>query len=550
MPFQKEKQIQCDVLIVGGGGAGLRAAIAAASTGADVLMVSKTRMGHASNTYLSKAIMASSGFGDPKDRAEIHGQDTLEGGRHINNPELVNQFTQKIPVEARQLLEWGVRFNTGPDKNPSVMKIPGHTYARHVSGKTWRGSDLILPLRQKALETGVRFLEKAFVSSLLISENKICGAAALTGQGDFLVLAAKTLVLATGGFGQLYLNTNNAPGITGDGQALALEAGASLQDMEFVQFYPTAMGKRGARIFLYERILVQDGVTLRNGSGQDILKKHGVPEVSKITRDELAQIMMKEQLEHPGETIFMDLSGLAQKAVQELAMLLPKPYAKGVRAFSLVPTTHFCMGGVAVDTGCETSRQGLYAAGEVCAGAHGANRLGGNALAEVIAMGSLAGTAAAEAAVALSLSSGILEAAQKEKERLTSLFRDQGPRPGDLTQTLKKTMWTHAGIVRNGPSLQTALAVIEKMEREQARVSNFRDLIQFLEFRNMRTVGEAVCRSALERTESRGSHFRTDFPGENDRDWQQNIRIRKTRAGLDLDRVGIPSIKKGIHHEN
>ncbi|WP_022668981.1 FAD-binding protein [Desulfospira joergensenii] len=541
MSFDTERSINCDVLIIGGGGAGLRAAIAAASTGADVLMASKTRMGRASNTYLSKAIIASSGWGDPGDRGPVHGQDTIKGGRYINDPGMVARFTETIPRETRRLMEWGMKFNSAPDGSPAVMKIPGHTHARHLSGKNWKGSDLVFPLRQKAVEMGVRFQEKTFVTSLLVSDQKVIGATALTTQGEFLTLGAKTIVLATGGFGHLFLNTNNAPGITGDGHALALDAGVALQDMEFVQFYPTAMGRRGSRILLYERILVQDGVVLKNSRGQDILKKNKYP-AEEITRDELAQVMMKEILANPGEAIFMDLEGLAPKTARELAMLIPAPYFKGTRTFPVVPTTHFCMGGVVVDAHCETSCQGLFAAGEVCAGAHGANRLGGNALAEVIAMGSLAGQAAGKRAGALDPVPGISEAARKEKTRLGKLFSRQGEGPADLIRELKETMWIHAGILRSGQSLEKALATLKKLEDTQARIEAPKDLIRFLEFRNLKTTGKALCRSALERTESRGSHFRTDFPEENDSHWRINLRVEKTGAGLALDRVPVPEI--------
>ena len=546
MPFKVEKQTKCDVLIIGGGGAGLRAAIAAAYAKADVLMVSKARMGYANNTYLSKGIVAASGWGDPKDGPDVHGEDTRAGGRYLNNPGMVARFAEKIYSETRQLIEWGAEFNADEKGIPTVMKIPGHTHARHLFGKHWKGSDLILPLRRKAEQMGVRFREHSFVTSLVLSGGRVAGATALSSDNAFLSVEAKTVVLATGGFGQVFLNTNNAPGITGDGQALAYEAGVDLQDMEFVQFYPTALGKRGSRLFLYERILVQEGVCLKNGVGDDILKKNGYQMPNEISRDQLAQVMMKESLEAPGQPIFMDMEGLPQQTATELAALLPPAYFEGKRVFPVVPTTHFCMGGVVVDKACETSCPGLFAAGEVCAGAHGANRLGGNALAEVIAMGSLAGEAAAQKAKAIDpidpidQAGGFSRLVQEEKNRLEHLFSDQGRPPTDQIRVLKEIMWENAGILRDRQSLEKALALLEKQEGKTSRINTPGDLIRFLEFRSMRLMGEMICRSALKRTESRGSHFRNDFPRENDQDWLKNIRVGKKGSVMGLNQVRVP----------
>ncbi len=540
MQFITQEKMTCDVLIIGSGGAGLRASIAAVSSGADVLMVSKNRIGHTTNTYLSKAIIASSGWGDDKDSSIVHSRDTLQGGRNLNNPGMVAQLAETIKAETALLKEWGVRFGENENGKPSVIKIPGHSYARHLYGRNWKGSDLVLPLKRKAMESGVRFHENMFVSSLVVPDSKICGVTGISEEGKFLAIKAKTIILATGGFGHVFLNTNNAPGITGDGQALACEAGAVLQDMEFVQFYPTALGKRGSRILLYERILEQEGVVLRNSIGEDILVKNHAS--ADISRDQLARLIMREILEDPERrgTIIMDLGGLSKNMADSLSMLLPAQWFKGTRQFQVTPTTHFCMGGVVVDNHGETSCPGLFAAGEVTAGAHGANRLGGNALAEVIAMGALVGKAAADKAMVIDSISGFDGAVHKEKVRLEAMFRDQGERPKKVIQELKETMWLNAGIVRDQASLDMAMEIIMGREDIQALVLTSRDLIQFLEFRNMRLVAEMICRSALERTESRGAHFRKDFPKENIKDWVKNIQVNKTDSGLTLDQVSVP----------
>jgi len=542
MPFRIIEKTKCDVLIIGSGGAGLSASIAAAANGSDVLMVSKARIGHASNTYLSKGIIAASGWGDPEDTGRTHCSDTIQGGRMLNNPAMVARFTEAIRTETRQIREWGVDYISDDNSEPAVMKIAGHSFARHLVGKDWKGSNIVLPLKEKARQSGVRFEEHLFVASLMMSENRVKGASCISEDGRFLAISAKAVILATGGFGNLYLNTNNAPGITGDGHALAGSAGVTLQDMEFVQYYPTARGKRGSRLLLNEKLLVQNGVCLRNTRGDDILKKNGYDVPGDVTRDQLAQVLIKEIFEDPEQSgsVSFDMSGLSPEAAEDLSTLLPSQWTRGERVFQVAPTTHFCMGGVVVDSEGQTSCEGLYAAGEVAAGAHGANRLGGNALAEVIAMGSLVGKAAAEKAMGLDRASSFDAAVEDALKGLKALFGKKGLEPGELVQKLKKVMWQDAGIVRSQESLERALETVTGLKNTRAFVTSFHQLIRFLEFRNMRFAGEMVCRSALERTESRGSHFRSDYPNENNDAWVVNIQIRQTPDGTVLETVSVP----------
>jgi succinate dehydrogenase/fumarate reductase flavoprotein subunit len=313
--------------------------------------------------------------------------------------------------------------------------------------------------------------------------------------------------------------------------------------MEFVQFYPTAHGKRGSRILLYEQILTQENAKLMNSRGEDILVINGYSAAS-ITRDELSQVIMKEILKDPEQksTVDMDLTALSEAAIRSVSMLLPTAWSKGERVFAVAPTTHFCMGGIVTDTDGRTSCPGLYAAGEAAAGAHGANRLGGNALAEVFAMGGVVGRTAAES-MESSGSGSVMEEAEKEKHRLTELTDPKGPRPVEQIKALKKTMWYNAGILRNRQSLEAALEALGGWKDVRTSVTTPAELIRSLELANMRLVSEMVCRAALERTESRGAHFRSDYPKEDDGAWRKNIRLRQKGTDVMIEHIPVSEVE-------
>ncbi len=536
--LKPQEMLKCDVLIIGSGGAGLRAAIVAVSKNADTLLVSKSKIGHPSNTYMSKAIIAASGWGVPEDNKDVHTVDTITGGRYINDQEKVAMLAQRAGNEVAFLKECGVNFEMEEGK-PQVVKIPGHHYARHVHGENWTGSDLVNPLRRKAEESGVRFEEGVFITRLLTVDGKVSGATGVTTDGNFITIQAKAVVLATGGYAQIYLNTNNAAGITGDGLALAFDAGVALKDMEFVQFYPTARGKHGSRLLLYEKMLVQPGVVLKNSDGEDILKKND-KDPATITRDQLAQLIMKEIKNSPEgkQKIIMDLESLSEETAKELISLLPSSWWKGEKAYEVVPTTHFCMGGIVTDKWGATSVSGLFAVGEATAGAHGANRLAGNALAEIFSLGSLVGEKAADLAMNAGSPSSIEEPADEEMKRLEREFSEEGESLRQLIQALKSQMWNNVGVSREKNEIEEALHYIQGTW-PRAAVNNPAELIRLLELRNMRVVAEMVCRAALKRTESRGAHFRVDHPDEDNSQWLKNIVFRKGEAGIEVETTAV-----------
>lgn len=532
MHFKSRENLSCDVLVIGGGGAGLRAAIAAGSKSAAVLLVSKTKAGTNSNTYISKAVIASTGWGAGDDDRFVHMEDTVVGGRFLNDQSMVAEMSGQAHAEVAFLKECGVCFEQHAGR-PKVTKTPGHRYPRHVYGRNWRGSDLVVPLKRFAEKVGIRFAEHLHVSRLIADEGRITGAAGISKDGRFYEINTKAVVLATGGYAQIYLNTNNVPGITGDGQALAYDLGIPLKDMEFVQFYPTATGKRGNRLMLYERLLAQPGVVLRNGSGQDTLKHYGIDDATAVTRDRFAQIVYREmnREESPDSQVFMDMEALSDETAAKLAALIPNRWWQGQKVFKVVPTAHFCMGGIVTNQFGETALDGLFAVGEAAAGVHGANRLGGNALAEIFTMGARVGELAAEKVADMRPVSGNKDAFKAERCRLEGTYSDKGPGAKELIHDLKSLMWNKAGVIRNEEALVEAMGQLQALD-VRVKVKSPGDLIRRLEFQNMRCVAELVCRAARMRTESRGAHFRSDFPQEDHQNWIQNIVLKKTGSGV------------------
>lgn len=539
MLVRSQEKLTCDVLVIGGGGAGLRAAIAAKLHNVDVLLVSKTKVGPNSNTYISKAVIAATGWGPADDDENAHIVDTVTGGRFLNDQSMVAKVAERIHSEIIFLKECGVPFDMQAGK-PRVIKTPGHRYSRHVYGVNWSGSDLVLPLKRRAKQVGVRFAEQVFVTRLIADENRICGATGITSDGVFYAIQSKVVVLATGGFAQIYLNTNNVPGITGDGQALAYDLGVPLKDMEFVQFYPTAVGKHGSRLILYERILAQPGVLMRNRQGENFLEVHGITDPTKVTRDRLAQLIYNEMIKEnsPDQGVFMDTGDLPEETARRLSPLLPARWWQGHKLFKVAPTAHFCMGGIVTDQSGETSLKGLFAVGEATAGVHGANRLGGNALAEIFTMGAWVGEMAVHRTMDIETDSVSKNAFEEERSRLERTYSNRGLSLKELIYDLKQLMWNRVGVIRTKIGLQQALDLLREAY-PQVIVLSPKDLIRLLQFQNMRCVAKMVCRAALERTESRGSHFRMDFPEEDNQNWIKNIVLRKTSNGTIIEETPV-----------
>ena len=533
--------VACDVLVIGGGGAGLRAAIAARESGADVVLVSKAQAGFANNTLISKATFAiPSGWSDPRDNPDVFLKDAVSGGRFVNDQQLVAAVAREAGCQVSFLNKCGVKF-LEHQGHFLASHHAGHSYPRHIQARGREGSGLILPLKKYARENGVRLIDGVFITRLLTAKaGRLAAAVGITRDGQFLGFVSKCFVLATGGFAQIFLHTNNAAGICGDGLALAFEAGAPLKDMEFIQFYPTAAGKLGNRIVLYEDLILRDKAALKNANGDDIVIKHGLDDVMKMTRDRLTRAIMQEVLEGRGvkDGVIMDLSRASEPHQLKYRLLFKDP---NMKQFIVSPTTHFCCGGVMINADGQTPIDGLFAAGETCAGVHGANRLAGNALCEVFAMGGIAGKMAALKAKKLESPHLPEKEIAAEKKRLESLGAGRHADLRRLRRSLKETMWYKAGICRNAQDLADALGKIEGLRADISTLAlkSFRELIRALELQNMLFSGEMVCRAALLRCESRGAHYRSDYPSENDQAWLKNIVIRRQADAIKLQPVPV-----------
>jgi succinate dehydrogenase/fumarate reductase flavoprotein subunit len=303
------------------------------------------------------------------------------------------------------------------------------------------------------------------------------------------------------------------------------------------------MGKLGSRILLYEAFVLRAGAKLKNSEGDDIIARYGLSDPMVMTRDRLTRAIMQEILEGRDVSggVIMDLGTAQEKQLGQLRHLLPAVMPPGKKEFIVSPTAHFCMGGIMIDENAETPVPGLFAAGEVCAGAHGANRLGGNALSEVFAMGGIAGRKAALKAREIGRPQTPEKEIDAEKARLESLLSKGDRHPKELRRSIKEVMWHRAGIIRKGRDLEEALGQIEELKSfvPKLQIKDLRGLVKSLELQNMLILTEMVCRAALLRTESRGAHYRGDYPEEDSANWLKNIVIRKQDSGMRLETVPV-----------
>jgi succinate dehydrogenase / fumarate reductase flavoprotein subunit len=583
-----------DVLIVGAGGAGLRAAIEAAASGASVGLICKSLLGKAHTVMAEGGMAAAMANNDDRDNWKVHFADTMRGGQYVNNWRMAELHAREAPDRVRELEGWGAVFDRTPDGRINQRNFGGHRYPRlaHVGDRT--GLELIRTLQDHAVHTGMTVHMEHTVIDLVLDDGRAAGALAYDRErGRFHLFTAKAIVLATGGIGRAFRITSNSWEGTGDGHALAYRAGAELIDMEFIQFHPTGMvWPPSVRGILVTEGVRGEGGLLKNSEGRrfmfDDIPDNYKPQTASdpeegwryvtgdktarrppelLTRDHVARCIVREVKSGRGSPhggVFLDIAWIREKIKNSEAHIrrkLPSMYHQFKELADLDitkepmevgPTTHYVMGGIRVDGDTQMSTiPGLFAAGECASGINGANRLGGNSLSDLIVFGKRAGEHAAQwakehpqAKVDASLVEGAMQASLEPFER-----GEAGENPYKVQSDLQDTMQSLVGIVRMEDEMREALTRIEGFKARAARVgaAGHREYHAgwhtALDLRNLLTVAEAVTRSALERRESRGGHFREDCPEKVEEFSTVNVGARQGSGGaMEIARVPIPPI--------
>jgi len=551
-----------DVLVIGTGGAGLRAAIEASAAGVSVGMVSKCLLGKAHTVMAEGGIAAALANVDDRDNWKVHFADTMRGGQYVNNWRMAELHAREAPARVRELEAWGAVFDRTKDGRILQRNFGGHKYPRlaHVGDRT--GLEMIRTLQDHGIHRGIDVHMEVCLLTLLKDGARVCGAFGYDRErGRFRIFRAKAIILATGGIGKAYKITSNSWDCTGDGHSLAYHAGAELIDMEYIQFHPTGMvWPPSVRGMLVTEGVRGEGGILTNKDGERFMF-HFIPDNYKaqtadneeegwrytqgdknarrppelLTRDHVARCIVREIKEGRGSPhggVFLDISWIKKRlpnAEEHIRRKLPSMYHQFKQlgdvditkeAMEVGPTTHYIMGGVRVDADTQMSSiPGLFAAGECAAGINGANRLGGNSLSDLLVFGKRAGEFAAKYAQSQSLG-GIDQAAVKDlaEEALRPFEHEAGENPYTVQRDLQETMQHNVGIVRDESEMQAALEHL-KMFWERAchvGVTGTRDFNPgwhtALDLKNLLTVSEAITRAALERKESRGAQFREDYP--------------------------------------
>jgi succinate dehydrogenase / fumarate reductase flavoprotein subunit len=587
-----------DVLVIGAGGAGLRAAIEAADRGASVGLVCKSLLGKAHTVMAEGGVAAALGHVDEHDSWQVHFRDTMVGGKLLNNPRMAELHAKEAPDRVRELESWGAVFDRTRDGRILQRPFGGHTYPRlaHVGDRT--GLEMIRTLQDRAVAAGIAVYMECTITHLLSRPDRVKGAFGYwRTTGRPVVFPAKSIVLATGGIGRAYEVTSNSWEYSGDGQALAYLAGAELLDMEFVQFHPTGMvWPPGVRGLLVTEAVRGEGGILRNQDGERFMWKYlpedrrneyaatdeeasrwvevqsaggttdarRPPELS--TRDNVARAIYTEVREGRGSPhggVFLDISYLPPDHVRRK---LPSMYEQfkeladvdiTTGPMEVGPTTHYMMGGIRVDaeTGA-TTRAGLYAVGEVAAGMHGANRLGGNSLSDLLVFGQRTGAAAADRAASQSdvpyLDPQAVEAAASELSAPFETGSGDGEDPYRLHEELQATMGSLVGIFRTEEDLDDAITRLAGLRArwDSVRIGGGRAYNPswglVFEVRNMLIVSEAVARSAKERRESRGAHSRIDFPDPDPAWAKQNIAARLDGETMEIVTTPLPAMRDDL----
>jgi succinate dehydrogenase/fumarate reductase flavoprotein subunit len=511
-----------DVLIIGSGAAGLKAAIAAADAGCRVLVLSKGLPAKGTSTIMSLGVFAGAPGGEPAE----HRKRTLAAGRAINQTELVDALIEEGPQVLQEIMDWGVRAVTRNGLLFTMGRPP-----------VWV-DDVLQGLLARAADRAVRFMGGMVVARLSVADGTGAVLAYSTVRKNWCLFSCKSLILATGGAGALYLRHDNPQRMLGEGYALALDTGAVLQDLEFVQFYPLGLAEDRLPPFLVPGRMADKG-DLYNGKREEIHQKYAIQErpAAVRARDRLSQAIFTE-VYREGETVWIDLTGLSEedwfdnRPSSFFAEILGGRYRAQEKPVRVAPMAHHVMGGIKIDVHGASSVPGLFAAGEVTGGLHGANRMGGNALTETLVFGARAGSAAA---------SWAKESAGGRAEKFFDELRSFIPRAAhdeatmtaaELKRELQRVMWEDGGILRNRSGLLRALNRAEDILEKAAELAQRRpqELPGAVEIRLGAESARLILQAAVQREESRGAHFREDHPNPDDR-WRGHLQVRRLPSG-------------------
>ena len=538
------KTISTDVLIIGSGGAGSRAAIEVDDAGLKATIVSKglsfrsgcTGMAEGGYNAVFKTV-------DKDDSIEAHIHDTLKGGSFLNDEKLVEILVNESPKRLVDLENYGALFDRQESGEIDQRPFGGQTYRRTCYQGDRTGAELLNALKEEIIRRDIECIEEVMITSLVTDADQVIGATGLDLKDSSLIyFKAKSVILASGGAGQLYPVTSNTFQKNGDGYAISYRAGANLVDMEQVQFHPTGMvapeSKKG--VLVTEAVRAEGG-KLINSEGERFMSKYAPEKMELATRDVVARSIYQEIIEGRGTEnggVYLDISHLDDDYIDEKLETMVLQFENvGVDIkhgpIEVAPTAHHFMGGLKIDTDASSSLKNLFGAGEVCGGVHGANRLGGNALADTQVFGKIAGVSASEAAKATELKTND-EQVQEEASRIEGLIKEGSIKPQEFKNRIKNLMWEKVAIVREEKTLNEALKELQEMQKElddldvSDRTQYNDDLLTALEVINMVEICILTVKSAILRRESRGAHFRSDFPETKD-EWKKSIVINKNK---------------------
>jgi len=534
------KYIKTDILVIGAGGAGLRAAIEAKKSGLNVFLLGKEVLGCA---HTGMAMGGMNAAMVKPATPEFHAQITIEGGYFINNYKMVKVFGEEMPARVHDLESYGVIFDRLDNGDFYVWAGPKQKFPLNVCVGDYTGREMMQGLVDEARKLKIKYTDEFFVSKLLVVKGRVVGAIGINiRNAQTVVFQTKSVILASGGAGRMYKVTTNAMSNTGDGYAMALNAGAELIDMEMVQFHPTGMANTPSTlgVLVTEKTRAHGGI-LRNRKGERFMSKYYPVEMELAKRDEVSRSIFQEVAAGLGTkngAVYLHVNHWTKDKILEIIPDVYEQYKNtGVdiskEPMEIYPSMHHMMGGVKINEWGETIVPGLYAVGEVAGGVHGANRLGGNSIAEGQVFGRRAGIAAAKFSKKIKYSDLPKGEIKKEQTRIFSFVnRKTGVIPHEVEDKLKQTMWDKVGIFRDEKRLLEAKKAIAKLEIEAKKMKTRttlsetnRDLQDCLEIENMLVTAKSVVDAAILRKESRGAHSRSDFP-KTLPEWRKNIIVK------------------------